>query len=199
MQSSSQIPIFSDVADWFAYPALTAGNSRAITIATALGSNKGYITLQPEHYFMFAGFAAQTNYDNAAPVIASASSIAIISVPKTPNAFTVEMQRASSNNYANVALTQAEVCSGGMYAGKQNPYPTIYGPSQTLSFKFTDLTGLFLLTQADAAISLTIQFWMLGYSIPIERWNDFLGCFPDLAREYLAPGAYQPSSNFRPV
>jgi hypothetical protein len=199
MQNFSQLPIFCDVADWFAYPALTAGNSRSISIATANSSNKGYITLQSDHYFLFAGFSAQTNYDNASPVLASANASAVIPIPRTPNAFTVEISRASSNNYANVTLTQAEVCSGGMYSGKQNPFPVIYGASQTIAFKFTDLTGLFLLTEAGAQIPLAIQFWILGYTIPFKTWDRFLGCFPPWQREYMQPTPYQPRSSFRPV
>lgn len=187
MQNFAQCPIFSDVADWFAYPALNASQSKTVTIATAFGTGRGYITLQPNHYFLFAGWAAQTNYDNFGGVIASANAAAIIAQPSFPNAFLVEIQRASSNNYANQQLTQAEVCSSGMLSGKQNPYPVIYGPSQTISFKFTDLTGLARLTQADAAVSLTIQFWMLGYSIEETQWPRFLNYFPALQQEMNSP------------
>jgi hypothetical protein len=198
MQNYAQVPIFSYVADWFAYPALTGtlGNdNKVIPIATAFGNAKAYVTLQPEHYFMFCGFACQTNYDNFGGVFKSASvAAAIISQPSVPNAFLVEMQRSSDNNYADIPLTQAEVCSSGLLSGKQAPYPVIYGPSVTLSFKFTDLTGLLRLTQADVAVPLNIQFWMLGYSIPQSfdgepdsNFRRFLEYFPALKQVYYAP------------
>lgn len=196
MQNFSQCPIFSDVADWFAYPALTSVTNtptKTIPITTAGGNAQGYITLQPEHYFMHCGFACQTNYDNFGGVFKSASvAAAIIAQPSFPNTFEVEIKRESSNNYANVPLTQAEVCSSGMLSGKQNPLPVIYGPSETISLKFFDLTGLLRLTQADAAVALNIQFWMLGYSIPQtfdgvpdSNFRRFLKYFPALERQYL--------------
>lgn len=187
MQNFSQTPIFSDVADWYAYPALTAGQTKTISIADAGATGKGYITLQPDHYFMFCGWAAQTNYDNFGGVRASANANAVIALPSVPNAFLVEIQRGSSNNYANIQLTQAEVCSSGLLSGKQNPYPVIYGPSVTLSFTFQDLTNLPLLTQAGAAVPLAIQFWMLGYAIPMANFERFLNYFPALKREYRTP------------
>lgn len=194
MQNFSQCPIPSDVVDWFAYPALTSASgqdTKNITIATAQGNAKAYITLQPEHYFMFCGFSAQTNYDNFGGVFASASSVGIIGQPSVPNTFLLEIQRSSDNNYSNIQLTQSEVCSSGMLSGKQNPIPVIYGPSVTLSFTFTDLTGLKRLTQANAAVSLQIQFWMLGYSIPQtfdgrpdSNFQRFLQYFPALQCVY---------------
>lgn len=194
MQNFSQTPIFSDVADWYAYPALTAGQVKTITIAQALGSGKAYITLQPEHYFLFCGFASQTNYDNGGQVRATAAAAgtpglanAVIALPSTPNTFEVEIQRGSSNNYSNVKLTQAEVCSSGLLSGKQNPFPVIYGPAVTLSFQFTDLTGLYLLNQAGSALSLQIQFWMLGYTIPVDNFDRLLEYFPGLQQEYRGP------------
>ncbi len=196
MQAYSQTPIFADVADWFAYPCLsggTGGQQKIISITTANGNAKGYITLQPEHYFLFTGFAAQTNYDNFGGVFKSANvAAAVIATPNVPNAFLVEIQRGSQNNYGNQLLTQAEVCSSGSLSGKQNPYPPIYGPSVTLSFNFTDLTGLLRLTQAGAAVPLNIQLWMLGYSIPQSmdgapdsNFRRFLEYFPALKRVYV--------------
>lgn len=198
MQNFAQVPIPSDVADWFAYPALTSASgivdTKTITINTAGGNAKGYITFQPNHYFLFTHFAAKTNYDNFGGVFKSASvAAAIIGQPSVPNAFLIqEMQRGSSNNYTNQPLTQAEICSGGSLSGKQNPYPVIYGPSITISFNFTDLTGLLRLTQADAAVPLQIQLWMCGYSIPDSfdgvpdsNFHRFLEYFPALKRVYL--------------
>ncbi len=192
MQNFAQTPIFSDVADWFAYPALVGGGSKNISIAAAFGTAKAYITLQPDHYFLFCGFAAQTNYDNMAGVFASANSVALIGQPNVPNAFLLEIQRGSQNNYANNLLTQSEIASSGLLSGKQNPYPVIYGPAVTLSFQFTDLTGLQRLTQAGAAVPLAIQLWMLGYSIPQSfdgkpdsNFKRFLEYFPGLKCEYL--------------
>lgn len=202
MQNSSQVPIFSDVADWYGYPALQSGQTKIVTIAQALGTANAYITLQPEHYFLFCGFTAQTNYDSTGGVRASASSNAVISQPPTPNAFEVEFQRGSSNNYANVKLTQAEICSAGSFSGKQNPYPVIYNESETINFKFTDLTSLHLLTQAGAAVSLEIQFWLIGYSIPYSadglpdsNLRRFMDYFPALGRAFFGPnGRYGPDA-----
>lgn len=186
MQNFAQTPIFADVADWYGYPALVSGQTqnKNITIAVANGGAKAYITLQPEHYFLHCGYVVQTNYDSSGGVFASANANGVISQPQTPNNFLVEMQRASSNNYANVQLCQADVCSSGYRSGKQNPYPILYGPSQTIAFQFTDLTGLHLLTQANAAIPLTIQFAMIGYTIPAgvndDNFRRFLEYFPGL-------------------
>src|SRR4051812_21404060 len=111
MQNFSQVPFFSDVADWFAYPCLSSTETTAISITAAAGSNKGYITLQPDHYFAHCGFTCVTNYDNAGGVFATVDSTAILALPPFPNNFSVEIQRGSSNNYSNLALTQAEICS----------------------------------------------------------------------------------------
>ncbi len=197
MQNFAQVPVPSDVADWFAYPALTSASAvadtKTIAIATAGGNAKGYITLQPEHYFLFTHFAAKTNYDNFGGVFKSANvAAAVIGSPSVPNTFLAEIQRGSSNNYTNLPLTQAEMCSGGSLSGKQNPYPVIYGPSVTISFNFTDLTGLLRLTQAGAVVPLNIQLSMCGYSIPQSfdgvpdsNFRRFLEYFPSLKREYL--------------
>lgn len=190
MQNFAQVPVFSDVMDKYDYPALTSGTTqnKLIRISTANGGAKAYITFQPDHYFLFCAFACQTNYDSSGGVFASANANGVISQPQTPNNFLVEIQRAASNNYGNVQLCQAEVCSSGQLAGKQNPYPVIYGPEQTVSFQFTDLTGLHLLTQADAAVPLDIQFWMIGYSIACgvnnSNFRRFLEYFPGLQQIY---------------
>ncbi len=196
MQAYTQTPIFADVADWFAYPALnggTGGQQKTISVTAANGNAKGYVTLQPEHYFLFTGFAVQTNYDNFGGVFKSADvAAAVIGTPNVPNTFLCEIQRGSQNNYGNLPLTQSELCSSGSLSGKQNPYPPIYGPAVTLSFIFTDLTGLLRRTQADAVVPLNIQLWMLGYSIPQSmdgttdsNFRRFLEYFPALKRVYV--------------
>ncbi len=192
MQNYSQTPIFSDVADWFSYPVLAQGQNKNIQPSAAFGTAKGYITFQPDHYFLCTGYAAKTNYDNFGGVFTSADVTSKIITPQVPNAFLVEMERGSSNNYSNTQLTQAEVCSSGSLSGKQAPFPVIYGPAVTVSFLFTDLTGFARLTEANAAVPLVLQFWMLGYSIPQSfdgrddsNFHRFLEYFPDLRREYL--------------
>ncbi len=195
MQGYSQTPIFADVADWYAYPAYAANQNKNIQIATAFSTAKGYITLQAQHYFIFTHFAAMCDrYDNAAGVFASANANAVIGQASTPNCFNVEIQRGSENNYANTLLSQAEVCSSGRLSGKQAPYPILYGPSQTFAFTFYDLTGLFLLTQANAAIPLTIQFWMCGYTVETSKdgmsdsnFQRLLNYFPGLQAAYKTP------------
>lgn len=185
MQNFAQIPIFSDIADVFYYPALAAGSLEAVDITAAGGTNQGYITLQPQHYFAFTGWAAVTNYDNAGGVFATADSTAILAMPSVPNNFLVQIQRASQNNYSNLDLCQAELCSSGLLSGKQNPFPVIYGPAVTLTFRFTDLTNLFLLEGEGEAVPLSIRFWMKGYSIPQDRWTMFLEYFPGLQCAYI--------------
>ncbi len=185
MQNFSQTPIFSDIADVFYYPALSANNVDEVVIGAAGGSNQGYITLQPQHYFAFTAFACVTNYDNAGGVFATGDSTAILAMPSVPNNFLVSIQRGSQNNYSNLDLTQAELCSSGLLSGKQNPLPVIYGPAITLTFKFTDLTNLFLLDSDDAAIPLRIRFWMKGYAIPQQNWPRFLEYFPGLQAAYV--------------
>ncbi len=197
MQNYSQTPIFSDVADVYHYPAFASNRNKNISIATAFSTAKAYITIQPTHYFIFTHFAAMCDrYDNAGGVFASASSAAVIGQAKVPNNFLVEIQRGSANNYANTLLTQSEVCSSGQLSGKQ----VLYGPSQTFSFTFTDLTGLFLLTQANAAVPLTIQFWMCGYTLETSKdgMNDtnfqrLLEYFPGLRAAYRNPRLPIPS------
>jgi len=153
------------------------------------GTNQGYITLQPQHYFAFYAFGCWTNYDNAGGVFATADSTPLLAMPTVPNNFLVSIQRGSQNNYSNLDLTQAEVCSSGLLSGKQNPYPVIYGPAITFTFKFTDLTGLYLVDGADAAIPLRIRFWMKGYAIPQgqnnDNWYRFLQYFPGLQAAYV--------------
>lgn len=184
MQNLSQVPLFSDIADVFYYPALSADSTQEVIISAANGSNLGYITLQPEHYFIFTAFRAVTNYDNAGGVFSTADSAPILAMPTVPNNFQVLIQRSSQNDFSNLELTQAELCSSGLLSGKQNPLPPIYGPSITLTFKFTDLTGLFLVDGDDAAIPLGIRFWMMGYSIPQHNWGRFLEYFPALKKAY---------------
>ncbi len=192
MQNYGQVPIPVDVADWFAYPALsnsTGVETEEIQIATAGGNAKAYVTLQSQHYFAFCGFACKTNYDNFGGIFASASAVAIIAQPNYPNNFELEIQRSSDNNYANTRLTQAEIGSSGLLSGKQNPYPVIYDGSITISFNLFDISGLGRLTQADASVPLNIQLWMIGYSIPESMGGArdanlmrFLNYFPALKR-----------------
>lgn len=172
------------MADVFDYPALNASKLPLIEIDTAGGNNQGYITLQPQHYFAFYAFAAQTNYDNAGGVFATADSTPILAMPTVPNNFLVSISRGSQNNYSNLDLTQGEICSSGMLSGKQNPFPIIYGPAVTLTFKFTDLTNLFLLDGDAVAIPLQIRFWMKGYAIPQNRWKKFKEYFPGFQVAY---------------
>lgn len=185
MQNFAQVPIFSDIADVFYYPVLAAGNAEAVEISAAGGTNQGYITLQPQHYFAFTAWACVTNYDNAGGIFATADSTAVLAMPSVPNNFLVSIQRGSQNNYSNLDLSQAEMASSGLLSGKQNPYPVIYGPALTLTFKFTDLTGLYLLDGEGEAIPLSIRFWMKGYSIPQNNWRRFLEFFPGLQAAYL--------------
>lgn len=195
MQAYTQTPIFSDVADWFAYPALNASvgtRQQIISIAGAGGNAKAYITLQTDHYFLFTSFGAQTNYDNFGGVFKSANvAAAVIATPNAPNTFLANIKRGSQNSYSNIEVTQSEMCSSGSLSGKQNPYPPIYGPGVTISFIFTDLTGLPRLTQAGATVPLNIQLWMRGYAIPQSfdgqpdsNFRRFLEYFPALKCVY---------------
>lgn len=185
MQPMQQLPIFSDVADSYAYPVLTNGQQNYIEIATAGGTNVGYVTLANDNYFALVAFTCQTNYDNAGGVFATTDSTPILAAPPTfPNAFSVSVQRQGSNIYQNTPLTQSELCSSGLLSGKQMPLPVIYSPTTTFDFNFTDLTGLFLIDGDDATIPLRIRLWMVGYSIRKDNWERFLNYYPGLAAVY---------------
>lgn len=187
MQNFAQVPIFSDVAFPFFYPVLTASsNTNSVTISTANGTNKGYITLIDDCYFAHMAWGVWTNYDNAGGLAETAAVTATVLAgpPSTPNNFTVSIARGQNNTFSNTPLTQAELCSSGQFSGKQMPYPVIYGPATTFDFSFTDTTGLYLLTSGDVAIPLQIQLWMIGYKIPETTWDKFLEYFPGLGAEY---------------
>lgn len=183
---NQQIPIFSDVARWFSFPVLTAGNKPGVEIDSAGGTGFGAVVLNPGQYFMLTNFRASTNYDNAvnSGVFGPAATVPTAGgfLPFVPNNFTVQVQRGQNNNYSNQAMTQAEICSSGYYAGKQLPIPVIYGPRVNFGFTFTDTTGLFLTTggEGNPALPLEIDMFMEGYLIPIKQWSMFLNYFPFL-------------------
>lgn len=187
MQAMAQIPIFADVADIYYQPVLTASNNTdAISIAAANGTANGYLTVVNQAYFALVGFGCWTNYDNAGGVVETVAVTAevLAGPPFVPNNFTVKIAREQNNEFSNLPLTQAELCSAGAFSGKQLPYPVIYGPSTTFNFQFTDTTGLYLLTEANAAIPLQIKLWAIGYKIPISNWEKFQEYFPGFRAEY---------------
>lgn len=185
MQPMQQLPIFSDVADYYAYPVLTNGQQNYIQIGTAGGTAVGYTTLANDNYFVHMAYACQTNYDNAAGLFATTTSTVILAAPgNVPNAFSVSVQRQGSIIYQNTPLTQAELCSSGQLSGKQMPLPVIYSPTTTFDFNFTDLTGLFLVDGSAAPIPLRIRLWMVGYNIRKDNWERFLNYYPGLAAVY---------------
>lgn len=173
-----QSPIFSDVARYFAYPVAQSGAVSYVSITSAFGTQFGYVNTQPQNYFVATALRCSTNYDNAGGVYASAVSNAILARSFAPDAFTVRIERQNSNNYSNQPMTQAEICSSGYRAGKIFPFPIAYGPRSNFTFQFTDKTGLFLLTAADAAISLQIKMFLEGYHVPIPQWPRFCSQFP---------------------
>jgi len=181
MQPIQQLPIFSDVADWFAFPVTTSGATRNITINAAGGTANGTIKLTNDNYFALCAWGCVTNYDNVAPEAATAAATTILPAPPTvPNNFTVAITRAGKTIYSNAPLTQAELCSSGYISGKQMPIPVIYAPSVTFDFVFTDLTQLFLLDGDDQPIPLSISLWMIGYKIRKSNWNLFTNYYPGL-------------------
>lgn len=183
---NQQMPIFSDVARWFAYPVLTASATPGIIIPTAGGTQMGYITLMPQNYFVLTNFRASTNYDNAVSQsvwsgIGGATQPAPGVLPFIPNNFTVSIARGQNSTYSNNPMTQAEIASSGYAAGKQMPIPVVYGPRFNFSFTFTDTTGLFLSTgDGETVLPMEIDMWMEGYSVPITQWMRFLNYFPAL-------------------
>lgn len=182
-----QVPIFGDVADIYYQPVLTAANNTdAISITAANGTANGYLTVVNNAYFALVGFGCATNYDNAGGVAETAAVTAAVLAgpPMVPNNFTVKISREQNNEFSNLPLTQAEICSAAMFAGKQFPYPVIYGPSTTFNFQFTDTTGLYLLTSGDVAIPLSISMWAIGYKIKEDEWGRFKEYFPGLRKAY---------------
>lgn len=190
---NQQLPIFSDVARWFSYPVLTQGANGTVKIPTAGGTGMGYVTLQPQSYFVFTNFRASTNYDNAvfdADVFGGGAAAPAGLIPPFPNNFTVSIFRGQNNTYSNLPMTQAEIASSGYAAGKQLPIPVVYGPRFNFSFTFTDSTGLFLSTGDGATVlPLAIDMFMEGYSVPLTQWKKFLSYFPSFAAIMDAPGS----------
>lgn len=182
MQTFNQLPIFSDVADFKAYPVLTTGDSDAISIATAFGTARGYVTTVNDGFFIFTGWSVWTNYDNAGGVAETAAVTASVLAgpPFVPNNFRVQIARSQNNTFSNLPLTQAELCSSGYHSGKQAPLPILYAPNVTFDFQFTDTTGLYLLTAADAAIPLQIRLFMVGLQVPKKAFGRLLSYFPAL-------------------
>lgn len=182
----NQVPIFSDVARYFAYVVKQPPNDY-VQIAVPNSSQEGSITLKPDAYFVAFGLTVFTNYDNVAPVIATANSNAILPAAFTPNNFTVKLNRGTYNKYSNFPIPQAQACSSGYRAGKVFPNPVTYGPRTNIQFTFQDTTGLFLLTATSGgtAVPLKIQAFLEGYNVPQDNWDKFCRMFPEFAGVFL--------------
>lgn len=183
-----QLPIFSDVAKYFAYPVLTRGSgANNVSITAAGGTGYGFVTLIPLNYFILTALRCVTNYDNVGAVVSTAAIAPVLPTAQfTPNNFTVEIKRGQNNVYSNSPMTQAEICSSGYLAGKIMPIPVIYGPEQNFLFTFTDLTQLFLLDGSSSAIPLNIQMFMAGYHVAVDKFNQFCEYFPSFAGVYTS-------------
>ncbi len=185
-----QIGLFSDVCRPFHYPVVQSPLDYC-QITAAGGQAIGSLTIQPQSYFIATALTCFTNYDNVAPVVASANSDAILPRPFTPNNFTLKIDRGNNNKYSNDPIPQALVGSSGYRAGKIFPYPVAYGPRTNFQFTFQDTTGLFLLTATSGgtAVPMKIQMFMVGYKVPIGNWNRFCNVFPQFATVFGAdPG-----------
>jgi hypothetical protein len=185
MTSFQQIPIFSDVARRFDYPVVQSPLDYCQILlpgGTAIGS----VTMKPQYYTVVWGITVFTNYDNVAPVLATANSNAILGRPFVPNNFTVKLDRGNSNKYSNQPIPQAQICSAGYRAGKVFPYPVVYGPRSNIQFTFQDTTGLFLLTATSegTAVPMKIQMFLLTHVVPIPDWDMFVSIYPCLAAIY---------------
>ncbi len=183
MSQFQQTPIFADVARWQRYAAKGSATQTYVSITVAGGNNTGTITLKPQVYFVCTAMTAWTNYDDVAPVAKTANSVATLGKPFVPCNFTVEIKRESYNNYSNRPITQAEICSNGYRAGKVFPLPVVYSPRSNFQFKFQDLTGLFLLTATSegTAVPMRIYLSLVGYDVPIDKWDKFCRIFPQFA------------------
>lgn len=182
MSPVQQCPIFSDIARPMSYVVRNPPNA-SVQITTANGSRQGSVTMRPQSYFIWQSVTCFTNYDNVAPVIATANSSAILPQPFAPNNFTVTIDRGTYNKYSNLPIPQALLCSTGTRAGKVFPFPVILSPRTNIIFTFQDTTGLFLLTATSqgTAVPLTIQMFLNGVDVPLPNWQKFCAVYPDYA------------------
>lgn len=187
MTPFQQLPCPSDVARPICYAVKQSPND-FVLITAAGGSGVGTINTRPQSYFLGQSLVVFTNYDNVAPVIATANSDAILGRPFVPNNFTVKVRRESYNNYSNnLPIPQAMICSNGAYAGKVFPQPTAYSPRTNFEFTFQDTTQLFLFTATSGgtSVSLKIQMFFVGLDIPILQWPKFCALYPQFARVFV--------------
>lgn len=177
-----QIPLFSDIARPFSY-AVIQSPLNYVTITVAGGTAIGSLTIQPQSYFVATAFTVFTNYDNVAPVFATANSNAILPRPFAPNNFTLKIDRGNNNKYSNDPMPQAMIASSGYRAGKVFPFPVVYGPRTNFQFTFQDTTGLFLLDALSEgeAVPMVIQAFLTGYKVPIDNWDRFTNIFPQFS------------------
>lgn len=189
MTLSQQTPVFCDVARYFAYPVKQTAAQNFVQITVAGGSQFGSITLKPQNYFVAYALTAFTNYDNVGgPIVSTANSSAILPRTFAPNNFTVKIERGNSNDYSNLPMPQAQACSSGYRAGKIFPYPVTYGPRSEFQFTFQDTTGLFLqATVGGSAVPLNIYAYLVGYNVPMDKWDKFCRLYPDFANVFGAP------------
>lgn len=182
-----QTPIFCDVFRYYAYPVANSGTRKFVEISAANGTQFGYVTLKPQNYFVAMALKVVTNYDNVGGVITTADSDPTLVRSFVPNNFTVKVERQNGNNYSNQPMSQAEVCSSGVLAGKVFPLPVVYGPRSNFTFTFTDTTGLYLLDSVDEgeAVPLRIQMFLEGGHVPIDQWERFCNLFPEFAEVFL--------------
>jgi hypothetical protein len=189
MSAFQQTPIFCDVCRPFAYAVKQTSNQNYIQISQAGGSVFGSITLMPQNYFVATALRCVTNYDDVAPVVATADSDAILPRSFTPDNFTLKISRGNSNNYSNFPIPQSMIGSSGYRAGKIFPLPQVYGPRTNFQFQFQDTTQLFLLDALSegAAIPLRIDMFLEGYNVPFTQWTKFCRIFPSFAAVFGAP------------
>lgn len=192
MTLSQQTPIFCDVARPYFYPVKQSATQSFVQVTTPGGSQLGSITFKPGCYFVVFGITSFTNYDNVAPVIATANSNAVLGRPSTPNNYTVKLQRGNSNTYSNLPIPQAQIASSGTRGGKQFPLPVVYGSRSEIQFTFQDTTGLFLLTatSAGSAVPLNIYMFLLGYNVPVQQWGKFCLLYPEFSNVFGAAPSF---------
>lgn len=180
MPYQTQTPIPSDVARHTSYRVKTPPLNY-VQITAANGSALGSINTKPQNYFAMFAVKAWTNYDNVAPVVSTANSVATLGRPFAPNNFSVQLDRGNANKYSNTPIPQALFCSAGYRGGIVVPSPVVYGPRMSINFTFQDLTGLFLLTltSGGTAVPLQIKMDLEGYDVPIANWQKFCLLFPE--------------------
>jgi hypothetical protein len=153
-------PLISDIADWYQY-------NTTVTIDEAFGTEQGIITLAQDSFFVMEAWRTFSDQDNPLAFY--------------QNNFSVEVTRGNSYNMTSQPVPQSMFGSSSYFAGKQYPWPILYGAQTNFNFTITDLSG---------ADTNNVTIGMEGYKVPVKQWATFIEYFPALKRIYSASNPF---------